>query len=117
MDTQPRSAYSHGVISTWLRDVPVSKRGLKVASAFLLLAGMNMLVLGGMHHHHLTDSVQVTNPHVCFLCQVSPNVDVDEDLVRITDPHEVRRTPAHRRDSIHVVPVVADLRSRAPPPE
>jgi hypothetical protein len=64
-----------------------------VAWVSLSVVGLYIFALSTAHTHDPHRSLQVTAPHTCFLCQVSPNVDVeigfdpsDEVLPLVSEP-------------------------------
>ncbi len=117
MDTGTPSAYILLPMKRWTENISLAgRRSLSLASVMLFLAGTHMVVLGSTHTHTISSELQVTSPHVCFLCQVSPNVDVDWDMVKVNRPPEPRRGLQGETDSVHTHVVAATLRSRAPPP-
>lgn len=91
------------------------RRILSFTGVLVLLVAMNLLILASSHHHHLKSSLQVTSTHHCLLCQVSPSVDVAEELLQVGDPPEVVHSLPGLSESIHTELVTTSFRSRAPP--
>jgi hypothetical protein len=81
----------------------------------LFASSLHLLVLGSVHDHDLSTSVQVSAPHVCFLCQVSPNVDVAPVLAASCPCLSIVEAPRLPSFEVPPEPVLLIGTARSPP--
>jgi hypothetical protein len=88
---------------------------MTVAWAGLVVAGLHLLALGSFHNHDQTRSLEVAAPHLCFLCQVSPNVEVTEGVDETGTDQPLVVVPLLSPTCTHPAPLLATGSARAPP--
>ena len=81
----------------------------------LLVAVVHMLALGSGHDHDHDATVQVTSPHTCFLCHVSPNIDVDDLSINTGAVMRPVGTPELLTQDAPLDPVLPSGSARSPP--
>ena len=81
----------------------------------LFVAVCHLVVIGGRHSHHDSGHEEITGTHLCFSCQVSPNVDVDPEPGIVPSPCEVERVVPEDRAAPLLARSFSPSRSRAPP--
>lgn len=88
---------------------------MTVAWAGLVVAGLHLLALGSFHHHDQAKSLEVAAPHLCFLCQISPNFDLSEGVDATSVVQPLVDVPPGNPTFTHPAPLLATGSARAPP--